>query len=520
VIVKLPITDGSFQTIQHKDVIHRFVHTCQQVGGLLPALMAACDIMVSDYHGNRQDAVYWYKAVYMKYASTRQEAICVILSEVPKLSCYEDGQRIYWGAEMKGSNKPPAKKQYALAVPQVQKVYMDGPNGGTDISVFQRVELDEVAPMAISNVSFDKVTAFAQCAAQGGSGIQKIVQGHGLQLRFSLEAFIAHFHEIWFQEDYEALMKSPMVKHFCSWAFTGDLDKHKDQVLRLLCACALPYEGLTLAKATVNFHTAEFTNAAFALQTFACFSVWQVRLCNVKPVPSRLLWNLSGNSIAPIVQDADPYFVEGYGTAPAHNCNMAQFFCITDEGLMLPEHSLGCVFQQHLKIMTASELQDFSFQHFSRLAQQAGTASAYKDAQAALMQSVVRQQQMAQMEQLQQQMAQFSSAPLQLQSSSSSTAVPPTVASAAARAAAAAAAGSDGAVAAAGPSVPPSCPAAGDPTVLQPGTPATSSSAQQVQLTQQGPHHSAAHHSAQQDSEEWKQMHAARAELKKQQQSF
>ena len=83
------------------------------------------------------------------------------------------------------------------------------PNGGTDISVFQRVELDEVAPMAISNVSFDKVTAFAQCAAQGGSDIQKIVQGPGLQLKFSLEAFIAHFHEIWFQEDYEALMQSP-----------------------------------------------------------------------------------------------------------------------------------------------------------------------------------------------------------------------------------------------------------------------------------------------------------------------
>jgi hypothetical protein len=274
----------------------------------------------------------------------------------------------------------------------------------------------------------------------------------------------------------------------------------------------------------VNFHTAEFTNGAFSLQTFASFSVGQVCLCNVEPLPSRLVWTLSGGSIAPIVQDADPYFVEGYGTAPAHNCNMAQFFCITDEGLMLPEQSLGCVFQQHLKIMDASELHDFSFQHFSRLAQQAGTASAYKDAQAALMQSVVRQQQMAQMEQLQQQMAQFSSAPLQLQSSSSSTAAPPTVASAAAgaAAAAAAAAGSDGAVAAAGPSVPPSCPAAGDPTVLQPRTPAaaTSSSAQQVQLTQQGPHHSASHHSAQQDSEEWKHMYAARAELKKQQQSF
>ena len=424
---------------------------------------------------------------------------------------------------MKGSNKPPAKKQYALAVPQVQKVYMDGPAGGTDISSFKRVELDDVAPMATSNVSCDKVTAFAECAAQGGFGIQKIVHGHGLQLQFSLETFAAHFHALWFSEDYEALMQTPMVKDFCNWAFTGNLDKHKETVLRVLLSCSLPLGGLTLAKATVNFHTAEFENGGDTLKTFACFSVGQVCLLNEQPVPSRLVWTLSGGSVAPIVQDAEPQTVMlqngNMGTWPAHNCNMAQFLCITEEGLVLPEKSLGCVFQQHLKIMDASELQDFFLQHFSRLAQQSGTASAFKDAQAALMQSAFRQQQMTQMEQLQQ-MTQFSSAPFQLQSSSSSTAVPPTVASAAAGAAAAAAAGSDGAVAAAGPSVPPSCPAAGDPTVLQPGTPATSSSAQQVQLTQQGHHHSAAHHSAQQDSEEWTQMHAARAELKKQIQYF
>ena len=113
---------------------------------------------------------------------------------------------------MSSSNRPPSRKQDVLAVPKKQPVYMDGPNGGIDISSFQRVAIDEVGTMAITNVSFDKVAAFAHCAAQGGSGIQKIVQGHGLQLRFSLEAFIAHFHEIWFQEDYEAMMKSPMVK--------------------------------------------------------------------------------------------------------------------------------------------------------------------------------------------------------------------------------------------------------------------------------------------------------------------
>ena len=133
-IVKLPITDGSFQRISHKDVINKLVDTCQSVGNLWHALMAACDIMVSDYHGNSEHQTYWYKALYLKYAATRQDAICAILNQIPQLSCYEDGQIIYWGAEMKANNKPPAKKQYAIAVPQVQKVFMDGPNGGTDIS--------------------------------------------------------------------------------------------------------------------------------------------------------------------------------------------------------------------------------------------------------------------------------------------------------------------------------------------------------------------------------------------------
>ena len=169
---------------------------------------------------------------------------------------------------------------------------------------------------------------------------------------------------------------------------------------------------------------------------------------------------------------------------------------------MLPEHSLGCVFQQHLHFMDASQIHDFCFQNFSRLAQQVGTASAYKDAQTALMQLSVRQKRMAQMEQLQQQLAQFT-APLQLQSSSSSTAVPPTVASAAAGAAAAAAAVQSSSSS--------SCPAAGDPMMFQPRTPAAATSAQQVQLIQQG---SAAAHS--EDSEECRRMHAARAELMQQ----
>jgi len=110
VIVKVPITDGSFHRIQHKDVIQMLVDTCSHLGTLWPALMAACDLMVSDYDGNSPELVFWCKAIYMKFAATRQDAVLCILKEVPKLCCYEEGRKIFWGSEMKGNNKPRAKK--------------------------------------------------------------------------------------------------------------------------------------------------------------------------------------------------------------------------------------------------------------------------------------------------------------------------------------------------------------------------------------------------------------------------
>jgi hypothetical protein len=177
--------------------------------------------------------------------------------------------------------------------------------------------------------------------------------------------------------------------------------------------------------------------------------------------------------------------VEGYGpadhAAPAHNCNFGQFFCITDDGVMLPENSLGCVFQQHLHFLDAQQMSDFCHQNFSRLVAQAGCNSAFKDVQTALMMQTVRQKELAQIELLQQQMAQVTT-PLQL--------LPPPVASAAA------------AVQSSSSS---SCPAAGAPMMYQP-IQAAATSAQQVQLMQQG---SAAAH-----SEDCSSMHAARAEYR------
>ena len=264
---------------------------------------------------------------------------------------------------------------------------------------------------------------------------------------------------------------------------------------RLLGACILPRAGLTLAKATHNFHIAEFKNSCnIHLETFACFSEGQVCICNEVALPSRLEWS---GFATPIVQDATPHVVDGLNWK-AHYVNFAQFFTITDDGLMLHENSFGFAFQQHLHMMDQQEIDQLFLQHFNRLTRSAGAAHAHRDARAALLH---RQQQMAQLP---------AHAPVQLQFKQQMPVQAPVP--------------------------PPSFPAAGDPQVLQPGASSSSASSSsaiqwqqsvflqwqqqdaqqqhQVQLTplQQFPH-------LQEESEAWKKFWAARAQLKEQQQS-
>ena len=159
-------------------------------------------------------------------------------------------------AEMATSNRIPSRKQDGLAVfvPQKPRVYVDGHDGGVDLSSFQRIAIDEVPAMAANTVSFDQVATFAQCAAQGGSGIQKVVQGTGMQCKFSHETFTDIVKTIWFDEDWPPLMQSQCVTHIAHNAVAGNLDLYQGEVQKAsLCVCP-PNGGLTLAGHTQFQH--------------------------------------------------------------------------------------------------------------------------------------------------------------------------------------------------------------------------------------------------------------------------
>ena len=125
----MPITDGTFKTIEHQQVIEAWVNTCRALPNLISAVKACSDIMVSDYRGNGPHDTFWFKAVHDKLLSTRQQAASAIYSEMHNLRSKEGNQSISWGAEMSSSNKPPSKHQEAVAVANHMEVYMDGPGG-------------------------------------------------------------------------------------------------------------------------------------------------------------------------------------------------------------------------------------------------------------------------------------------------------------------------------------------------------------------------------------------------------
>ena len=73
------------------------VGECKGICNLLAAVLASCDVMVSDYHGNRDTDTSWYKAIYLKIQITRQEAAATIFNQIQIFKSKEGRQDIYWG---------------------------------------------------------------------------------------------------------------------------------------------------------------------------------------------------------------------------------------------------------------------------------------------------------------------------------------------------------------------------------------------------------------------------------------
>ena len=192
---------------------------------------------------------------------------------------------------------------------------MDRPGGDIDITSFGKRAHGDVGPMAVTNVTIDQAAAFADCAAQGGLGIQAVVQGPGMEVKFDLPTFVQALTDVWFAEDWPPLMNSPFVKCSANIASAGDLDTYQNDLQRLVAACILPTQGLTLAVAICNFHIAELVVTNSETEQFASFSTGHVCVCNQRTFPSRLQW--SGFQTE-IVQDASPHIVGGHSWN-AHN---------------------------------------------------------------------------------------------------------------------------------------------------------------------------------------------------------
>ena len=94
VIAKVPITNGNYHTIEHKQVISLLVDNCCLSSTLASALMGVGDVMVSDYHGNQPHDCIWFKALYLKFACTRGGAAQVLMNEIPMLKSLQGREKI------------------------------------------------------------------------------------------------------------------------------------------------------------------------------------------------------------------------------------------------------------------------------------------------------------------------------------------------------------------------------------------------------------------------------------------
>ena len=188
-------------------------------------------------------------------------------------------------------------------MPDKKKVFVDGPFGqDIDISTFPKIALENVQAMAVSNVPFAQASAFAESAAQGVCRVQSALQS-AMKFKLSYAQTCDNLIKFWFAEDWPPIMNSPFAQRIGVNVWAGSLDLHQIVVTRLLCACCLPWQGLTLGKAKTNFSSGcGFNDKPPALETFASFLSGQICIMNVDQFPSRLEWE---NMADPIQQDAN-----------------------------------------------------------------------------------------------------------------------------------------------------------------------------------------------------------------------
>ena len=127
-------------------------------------------------------------------------------------------------------------------------------------------------------------------------------------------------------------------------AFQQKLDVYQCTLARILAACNLPWEGLTLWKCNCNFHTHQYKRTAdMQMDMFASFSAGEVCIANEIPLVSRVTWmGLEMDGQKDVIINDKFCIVDGVEW-PAHLCNIGQLFSITDQGFVLTEKSLGVI---------------------------------------------------------------------------------------------------------------------------------------------------------------------------------
>ena len=383
--------------IQHKEVILLLVGQCATTPSLAAALMAVGDIMVSDHHGNKSDMTLWFKAVYCKMAVTRAGAAGVLLNEIPMLSSLEGRQRIHWGADMTTSNRPPSRHDLAVSTRPPQHVVLEGPGGLVDTQNFTRLAMDDVLPMASTNVSFEFVDDLAAVADTGGQGIHKLVAGTSLEETLPWDQFWQFVDNIWFPEDWPPLQASPFIMMLGRHLFQQGIAVYHNVLANWLSSCSLPLHGITLYKAKCNFFTDQFhapADNSFSIDIFASFSAGEVCIANETPLPSRVEWEGFQMDGQPDPIENDQFHVVNGLSWPAHLVNIGQFFNVNEGEIMMKPKSYGIIFQHKLVKMTAEESHQWFVRYFNRLAHINGTQAALTNGRMAA-QSAIMQQQLA-----------------------------------------------------------------------------------------------------------------------------
>ena len=210
---------------------------------------------------------------------------------------------------------------------QQQQVVLQGPHGPIDLSTFERHSVDSVPAMATSNVSFDFVDALAEVAAKGGEGIQMAVRGISMQMTLPFDEVCACMQSVWFPEDWPPVISNQFMTWLGKHVFAGELEAYHNHLARLLGACCMPCDGLTLFKANCNFHTHQYHSSAdMKMDIFASCPAGEICIANETPFASRRQWSgLEVDGKDDPIKDDKFHIADGVPWL-AHHVNIGQIF--------------------------------------------------------------------------------------------------------------------------------------------------------------------------------------------------